>query len=98
MNIFIGEGELARPVWFVNLLKRAFPQRFWLARLTNLPLLGGLVDWGLFDGDDLLFLPTDRSIVIDKPISNPGEFVLPSKIVKHFLDNSRQVFESSCPE
>ena len=57
MKIFIGEGELARPVWFVNLIKKAFPQRFWMARLTHLPLLGDLIDWGFFDGDDLIYLP-----------------------------------------
>ena len=77
---------MARPVWFVNLIKKAFPQRFWFARLTNLPLVGELVDWGLFDGDDLFYLPTDRSLVINEPISNPGDYVLPSKIVDHFID------------
>jgi len=88
VKIFLGGGNLARPVWFVNLIKKAFPQRFWLARMTNLPLIGELVDWGVFNGDDLLYLPTDRSIVISEPISNPGDFVLPSKIVEHFIDNA----------
>jgi hypothetical protein len=77
---------LARPVWFVNLIKKVFPQRFWLARLTNLPLVGDLVDWGLFDGDDLYYLPTDRSVVVNETISNPGDYVLPSQIVDHFID------------
>ena len=77
---------MARPVWFVNLIKRAFPQRFWMARLTNLPLLGGLVDWGLFDGDDLIYLPTDRSISVNENISHPGDYVMPSKVVDHFID------------
>ena len=88
MKIFIGEGELARPVWFVNLIKKAFPQRFWLARLTNLPLLGDLVDYGFFHSDDIVYLPTDRSIKINEPISNPGDYVLPSKIVEHFINNA----------
>jgi hypothetical protein len=88
VNIFLGGSNLARPVWFVNLIKKAFPQRFWLARLTNLPLIGELVDWGLFNGDDLLYLPTDQSIMINDPISNPGDFVLPSQIVDHFIDSA----------
>ena len=79
---------MARPVWFVNLIKKAFPQRFWMARLTNLPLLGDLVDWGLFDGDDLIYLPTDRSITVNEHISNPGDYVLPSKVVDHFIDHA----------
>ncbi len=88
VKIALGDGNLARPVWFVNLIKKAFPQRFWFARLTHLPLLGDLVDWGLFDGDDLLYLPTDRSIVINEPISNPGDYVLPSEIVAHFIERA----------
>jgi ferredoxin len=77
---------LARPVWFVNLLKKAFPQRFRLATLTNLPVLGELVDWGFFNGDDIYYLPTDRSLVINETISNPGDYVLPSQIVLHFIN------------
>ena len=77
---------MARPVWFVNLLKKAFPQRFWLARLTNLPLVGEVVDWGFFNGDDLYYLPTDHSLAINEPIPDPGEYVLPSQIVDHFID------------
>ncbi len=79
---------MARPVWFVNLIKKAFPQRFWLARLTNLPILGDLVDYGFFHSDDIVYLPTDRSIKINEPISNPGDYVLPSKIVEHFINNA----------
>ena len=77
---------MARPVWFVNLIKKAFPQRFWMARLTNLPLLGDLVDWGLFDGDDLIYLPTDHSIKVNEHIANPGDYVMPSVVVDHFID------------
>jgi ferredoxin len=88
VKIFLGGSNLARPLWFVNLIKKAFPQRFWFARLTNLPLVGELVNWGVFNGDDLLYLPTDRSIVINEPIPNPGVFVLPSKIVEHFIENA----------
>jgi ferredoxin len=82
------EGELARPVWFVNLIKKVFPQRFWLARLTHLPLLGDFVDWGFFKGDDILYLPTDRSIMVNEPISNNGDYVLPSTVVDHFIDSA----------
>ncbi len=83
---------MARPVWFVNLIKKVFPQRFWMARLTNLPLVGDVVDWGLFDGDDLYYLPTDRSVVVNESISNPGDYVLPSQIVDHFIDAARHLW------
>jgi ferredoxin len=83
---------LARPFWFVNLIKRAFPQRFWMARLTNLPVLGDVVDWGLFDGDDLIYLPVDTSITVNEHISNPGDYVLPSKVVDHFIDHASHLW------
>lgn len=75
-------------MWFVNLIKKTFPQRFWFARLTKLPLLGDIVDWGLFEGDDLIYLPTDRSIYVNEHISNSGDYVLPSKVVDHFIDRA----------
>lgn len=79
---------MARPEWFVNLIKKAFPQRYWLARLTNLPVVGEYVDRGLFEGDDLVYLPIDQSILINEPVTNPGNYLLPSKIVEHFIDSA----------
>ena len=83
---------MARSVWFVNLIKKVFPQRFWLAKLTNLPVVGEVVDWGFFNGDNLYYLPTDRSMVINAPISNPGDYVLPSQIVDHFIDSTNHIW------
>ena len=77
---------MAHPVWFVDLIKKIFPQRFWMARLTHLPLVGEMVDWGLFNGDDLIYLPTDRSISINENIHNPGEYVMPSMVVDHLIE------------
>lgn len=92
MQIIIEEGELARPVWFVNIIKKAFPQRFWLARLTNFPLIGDVVEFGFFHGDDLVYLPTDRSIKINESVTDPGDYVLPSTIVDHFIDSANYLW------
>jgi ferredoxin len=83
---------MARPLWFVRLLKRTFPGRFLAARATHLPLLGRLVDRWLFEGDDLIFLPRDRvvqTISVDEAIDRPGEMVLPSRVVEHFVEEAR---------
>jgi ferredoxin len=83
---------MGRPLWFVRLLKRTFPGRFVAARATHLPLLGRLVDRWLFDGDDLIFLPQDRAvqtISVDEAIDRPGEVVLPSRVVEHFVERAR---------
>ena len=45
---------MSRPQWVVELIKKTFSSRFWLAKLTHFPPLGRLVDWGLFAGDDTI--------------------------------------------
>ncbi len=79
---------MARPLWFVKLLKRAFPQRFLLARLTHLPVAGTIVDRWLFAGDDLIYLPKERVIAVDAPLAPPEEMVLPSQVVEHFVERA----------
>jgi len=79
---------MARPLWFVKLLKKAFPQRFLLARMTRLPLFGRAVDHLLFQGDDILYLPKDHVIRIDAPLDMPEEMALPSQVVEHFIERA----------
>jgi len=79
---------MSRPLWFVTLIKKSFPQRFRFARLTHLPVIAALTEQGLFAGDDLVYLPSDRSILINEKIDRPEEFVLPSRVVDHFIENA----------
>ncbi|MHA1862586.1 MAG: DUF362 domain-containing protein, partial [Candidatus Thorarchaeota archaeon] len=83
---------MAKPVWYVNLLKRAFPKRRFLAKLTKTPLLGRLVDKMLFEGDDVMYLPKDsvaqKTIQIGKKLDRPVETALPSEIVHHFIEKA----------
>ncbi|MHA2323270.1 MAG: hypothetical protein ACXACG_16690, partial [Candidatus Thorarchaeota archaeon] len=51
---------MARPMWFVRLLKKTFPTRGLIAKATNIPLLGKVVDKMLFEGDDIIYLPKDN--------------------------------------
>ena len=80
---------MGRALWFVRLIKDAFPGRFLGARATRLPILGRLVDRWLFDGDDLVFLPRDRAvqtITVDADIERPESVLLPSRVVEHFIE------------
>jgi ferredoxin len=87
---------MARPVWFVNLIKSAFPGRFRVARLTRLPIIGRAIDRGLFEGDDIIYLPRDdvfesaarHVIQVDQPIEGAGNVVLPSQVVTHFIEQA----------
>jgi ferredoxin len=75
-------------VWFVELIKKPFPQRFLLAELTKVPGLGQLIDRVLFDGDSILYLPTDQVIQINEAIEGVEEMVLPSQVVEHFIEQA----------
>lgn len=79
---------MSRPVWFVNLLKHIYPARRSLARLTKLPLVGGLIDHVLFRGDKMYVLPIDRTIQIDAPLDRPESVVVPSQLVEHFIKSA----------
>jgi ferredoxin len=79
---------MARPVWFVELIKKPFPHRFLLAELTKLPVLGSVVEYLLFDGDDILYLPDDGVIQIHEAINRPEDMVLPSQVVEHFIEQA----------
>ncbi|MEM4725246.1 MAG: hypothetical protein QXP01_09560 [Candidatus Hadarchaeum sp.] len=47
---------MARLVWFVKLIEKAFPQRFAFAKLTRWPVIGNLMQHWLAEGDDLIYL------------------------------------------
>ena len=79
---------MSRPLWFVELIKKTFPGRFVAARATRLPVLGSVLDRWLFEGDDLIYLPADRVIRVSQPLEMPGEVVLPSQVVEHFIEKA----------
>jgi ferredoxin len=83
---------MARPLWFVQLLKKTFPNVRMVAKATKVPLIGRIVDYMLFQGDDIIYLPKDivakKVIQINQPIAQPDETVLPSQIVHHFIDKA----------
>ena len=73
------------PLWVVELIKKGFPHRFTLARLTRVPGLGRLMDHALFEGDDLIVLAKDQVIPIEQSVERPEETVVPSRVVEHFI-------------
>ena len=80
---------MARPLWFVKLLKKTFPNVKLIAKMTNLPILGKVIDHLLFKGDDIIYLPQDKVIDIDKPLGEYDEVVLPSQILEYFINRSK---------
>ena len=79
---------MARPIWFVNLVKKYFPSRFSLAKLTKVPVVGRVIDYGLFEGDDIIYLPKDSVIQINESVTRPEDMVLPSQVLEHFIEKA----------
>ncbi len=79
---------MARPLWFVEIIKKTFKNRFLIGRLTKIPILGRLVKQIFFGGDDIIFLPKESSIEINRSVKQPGEMVLPSQVVEYFIDRA----------
>ena len=72
---------MSSPVWLVNFIKKTFPQRFAIAKLTNYRPFGKIIDRLLFEGDDIIYLPKDKVIRVNKPVDIPDQMVLPSQVV-----------------
>jgi Fe-S-cluster-containing hydrogenase component 2 len=80
---------MARPLWFVKLLKKLFPNVKFIAKLTNIPLLGNVFDFLLFRGDDIIYLPQDTVIEVNKPLGEYNEYVLPSQVLEYFINKAK---------
>ena len=79
---------MSRPLWFVELIKKTFSQRFLLAKTTSNNFIGNLIDRLLFEGDDIIFLPKDKVVEIKQNLESPDQTVLPSKVVDHFIEQA----------
>ena len=86
---------MARPLWFVELLKRSFPLRYFGAEMTKWPVLGHLMEKALFNGyqtgDALFYLPKD-TVVIQQEINQQENLVVPSLVVDHFIRHASYAF------
>ena len=75
---------MARPKWFIKLLKKTFPGRFFLARLTKIPGLKKIVDYVLFDNDEIYVIPKKeiitKTITVNETIEQPENVLIPTQI------------------
>jgi len=90
---------MSRPTWFVQVIKKAFPGRFLAARATQTPIIGNALERWLFEGDNLIYLPQDHIIEVNRSVDFLGEMVLPSQVVEHFIEAANThwiTWRSSC--
>lgn len=79
---------MARPVWLVALIRAGFPGRFMLAGMTRWPGVGKVMEQWLFKGDDLVVLPLNNVIKVDRPVDIPDQVVLPSVLVDRLINEA----------
>jgi ferredoxin len=83
---------MSRPMWLVEIVKHFFPDRFVIAGWTKkIPLARKVVDYLMFEQDDIIYLPKDR-VVINQAIDKQENMVLPSKIIEHFIEKANYVW------
>ena len=96
---------MSRPMWFVDLIKHFYPDRFTVAGWTRTsPVMKAVIEKTLFEGDDTLYLPKDNvykealkaGLVKERiPINQPiikEDVVLPSDVVRHFIKESKHLW------
>jgi hypothetical protein len=79
---------MARPLWFVNLLEKTFPNIKLIAKLTRVPIVGKFFDFLLFKGDNIVYLVQDKIISINKEVEKESDMVLPSKVLEFFINKA----------
>jgi ferredoxin len=86
---------MARPMWFVNILKKSFALRYFGAEMTKWPIIGRVMEHALFNGhqtgDALFYLPKDH-VLIHQDIESQDNLVVPSTVVAHFIKEAKHVF------
>ncbi len=82
---------MGAPLWMVQLLKKTFPNRRFIALATKVPIIGRIVDKLLFEGDHVIYLPKDNvvEIKIGEQLERPTETALPSQIVHEFIEKAK---------
>jgi hypothetical protein len=63
----------------VKLIEIGFPLRFMLARLTRLPVLDRALERWLFERDDIIYVPKDRVVPVEKDLDSPRQPFCPRR-------------------
>ena len=80
---------MASPYGIKTLIRRTFGQRFVLARLSRHPIIGAVIDRLLFEGDDIMYLPRDNAIAVNRSLHPREDLAVPSQVLEHFIHQAR---------
>ena len=79
---------MSSPYFIRKFINLTFSGRFMLSRLSHYGLAGRIIDHLLFKGDDILFLPRDNTIPVNRNLDRPADMVLPSQILDRIIDRA----------
>ncbi len=80
---------MATPYFIRTVIKKTFSGRFLISRLSRLPVLGRLIEYILFEGDHIIYLPKNNSLDINVSVKSTDNLVLPTQIIEHFIRKSK---------
>ena len=83
---------MSQPMFIVKLIKKWFNQVYVMASITKKPVVGGVVNRALFEGDDMIYLPRDKVLHLNRPLEDPESVVLPSQVVDHFIEKANYLW------
>lgn len=73
----------------VRMLSKLFPLRFFFAKFTKLPLIGGIMGKMFFENDRIFYMPKDKVITINQKIDEGDSIILPSDVLDYFIDKAK---------
>ena len=79
---------MAKPLWYVEIIKKTFPNIKFIAKLTRVPILGKIFDLAMFEGDDIIYLTQDKVIPVNKEIQREADMALPSQVLEYFIEKA----------
>ncbi len=69
----------------VQLGKKFFPKKFYHRNPTKIPFIAKRIEKAFLEGDDMLVMPRNELIKVDKQIEIPTDEILPTKVIEHFI-------------
>lgn len=79
---------MARRDSFLTFVKLTFPRNFRHSRITKIPFIGKWAEKKFFEGDDIIVLPRDSIIPVNREAAGAGQMPLPSRILDHFIERA----------
>ncbi len=79
---------MGSPYLIKTLINKTFSQRFFWARMSRYPVIGRLMEYLLFEDDEIFYLPRDKSIPVNTALIPREDVVLPSQVLTHFIQQA----------